>query len=337
MNAGREVTGGGTVPAARRLSVNEQAMKVVGTIIDQAAALGVEVHRLPNGATVIDMGVACRGGWEAARLFCHATLGGLGRLEYGFYDLDGLELPEVRVFIDDPAVALLGSQISGWPLNEMKNEAGVVPLVSGPIRAVAQRDKFSRAVAYRDDWPQLVAALQDTRLPDERLTEHMAGECGRKPSDLYVLVAPTASLVGAVNVVSRTTETAIWRLHTLGVAVDRIISAWGRAPLPPLTTDEYVAMVRANTYTYYGGTVGFFVDETDDVVRAAMRDFPLAPHTCPHYGVPFRRLLEDAGGDIFNVKGFVHNVTKGIANNVRTGNTFTTGSVDRRMLLSRLD
>jgi methenyltetrahydromethanopterin cyclohydrolase len=312
-------------------------MRIVRRIIDEAEALGVEVHRLPNGATVIDMGVARQGGWEAARLFCQATLGGLGRLEYGFFDLDGIELPEVRVFIDDPAVALLSSQLSGWPLNEMKNEAGVVPLVSGPVRAVAQRDRFSQAVAYRDDSPELVAGLQDTRLPDERLTELIAKECGRTAADVYVLVASTASLVGAINVVSRTMETAIWRLHSLGLGADRIISAWGKAPLPPLTNDEYEAMVRTNTYTYYGGTVGFFVDEDDAVVRAAMRDFPLAPHTCPHYGVPFRKLLEDAGGDIFNVKGFVHCVTKGIANNVRSGKVHATGAVDKRMLRSCLD
>lgn len=329
-------------------SINQRAMRIVRTMVDEADALGVTARRLANGATVIDCGVGVPGGWEAARLFCQATLGGLGRMEYGLFNLDdagrpnrteppgGLELPEVRIFVDRPAIALLASQISGWNLPEMKNEAGIVPLVSGPVRAVARKDRFAKIVDYVDDSPEIVAALQDATLPDERLAAHIAEVCGRSPADLYVLVAPTASLVGSVNVVARTLESAIWRLHFLGLDASRVLAAWGKAPLPPLTGDEFTAMVRTNVFTYYGGTAGFAVDSDDATVEKVIKDFPLARHTCAIYDVPFRKLLEGAGGDIFGFKGFVHNVVKGVINNVATGHTFVTGEVDRTTLAATL-
>ena len=64
------------------LSINREAMKLVRRILESPAALGVTVTRLPNGATVIDMGQAAPGGWTAARYYTQITLGGLGEVSY---------------------------------------------------------------------------------------------------------------------------------------------------------------------------------------------------------------------------------------------------------------
>lgn len=319
------------------LSVNRAAMDIVRRIMAESERLGVEVITLNNKSTVIDMGVRQPGGWEAARLFCEATLGGLGRVEFGTFDLEGLELPQVELYVDLPAVALLGSQISGWALTELKNEAGVVPLVSGPIRARGPQDMFAGPVPYRDDAEEVVAALQDNRLPNETLTWLLADRCGVPPEGVYVLVAATSSLVGSINVVARTLETAIWRLHCFGLDVNRVIAAWGRAPLPPVVRDEFEAMVRTNTFAYYGGTVGFILDDDEEKIASVVGELPLSPATCRLYGVPFRELFERAGGDIFNMEGFVHSVARVVINNVSTGKIVSAGAVDKKVLLDCLN
>lgn len=320
------------------LSINKRAMEVVRKIIDRADILGVEVHQTESGATVIDMGVNCTGGWRAATLFCEATLGGLGQVNYSTFDLDGIELPQVEMYIDNPAIALLGSQISGWPLNEFKNSDGVVPLISGPVRAVVEPDMFGKAVSYRDEEAdELVVGLQDNRLPSEGIIQSIVDKTKRPAEKLFILVAATSSLVGSINVVSRTLETAIWRVHDLGLDVSEIIAAWGKAPVPPISDDEFTAMVRTNTYTYYGGTASFILRSGDDKIKEMLKQFPLAPYTCDYYGIPFRKLLEEAGGDIFALEGFVHNVTKVIINNVSSGSIYAAGAVDKKMLLSCLD
>lgn len=317
-------------------SVNKQAMKIVGKIIQEHELLNVGVERLANGSTVIDMGVNYPGGWEAARNYAEVTLGGLGRVQYGIFELNGLELPQVEVYSDRPAIACLGSQLSGWPLYEVKTEAGIVPLISGPVRALAKKDKFAQIVPYQDRYEKVVAVLQGRELPDAKFTAYLARECNVPPENVYVLAAATGSLVGFVNVAARTLETSIWRLHQLGLDINSIISAWGKAPVPPVTQDEYTAMVRVNTYTYYGGEVGFLLECRDADIAKILPDITLSPRTTAQYGIPFGKLLQDAGGDIFHMTEFVHSVTKVNFYNRTTGNTFQWGAIDYQMLLDCL-
>ena len=64
------------------ISVNREAMRTVRLILDEADALAVNVDRLDNGTTVIDMGLQAKGGWRAAQLYTLASLGGLGIVSY---------------------------------------------------------------------------------------------------------------------------------------------------------------------------------------------------------------------------------------------------------------
>jgi len=137
-------------------------------------------------------------------------------------------------------------------------------------------------------------------------------------------------------VIARTLETSMWRLHELGFDVNNVISAWGKAPLPPISKDEYIAMIRSNTYIYYGGTAGFVVNCKDEDIVRILEDITLSPKTTKQYGIPFGKLLEEAGGNIFNMTEFCHNVTKVNFYNSFTGNTFVYGKNDQKMLLECL-
>lgn len=314
------------------VSVNREAMKLVRKVIEEKERMNIGVTQLDNGATVIDMGVMFPGGWAAAKYIAEISLGALATLSYGTYRLRDLELPLVSVYTDYPMISCLSSQISGWALKDMKNDAGIVPLISGPIRAIVRKDFFSEPFDYQDDWHEAVAVLQDNRLPDVRLTDYLAREAKVKPENLYVLVAATGSLVGFINVISRTLETSIWRLHTQGLDVSRIISAWGSAPLPPPTRDELKAMIRVNTYTYYGGCAGYILDEEDQKITTVLDQLTLSPKTTHQYGIPFGQLLREAGGDIFNMREFCHSVAKINLLNIQSGNAYQYGEIDDRML-----
>jgi len=318
------------------LSVNKEAMKIVKKIIENKETLNAGVISLKNGSTVIDMGINYPGGWKAARYLAEITMGGLGLLNYSTYQLGELELPQVNVYADKPVIACLSCQLSGWALPEFKNDAGIVPLISGPVRAIIKEDRFTKPFSYQDKSGKAVVVLQDKTLPSEKLTAYIAKKCKIEPENIFILVAPTGSLVGLVNVIARTLETSMWRLHELGFDVNNVISAWGKAPLPPISKDEYTAMIRANTYIYYGGTAGFVVNCKDEDIERIIEDITLSPKTTKQYGIPFSKLLEEAGGNIFNMTEFCHNVTKVNFYNSLTGNTFVYGRNDQKMLLECL-
>ena len=313
------------------VSVNKLAMKIVRKIIKEKETLHVGVTTLENGSTVIDMGVNYTGGYQAAKHLAEVTLGGLGYLQYGNFDLDGIELPQAEIYVDSPVIACLSCQLSGWPLPELKTD-NIVPLISGPIRTIVKEDKFAKAFPYEDRSDEVAAALQGGLLPDVRLTDYLASKSGVTPDKVYVLSAATGSLAGMVNVVARTLETSLWRLHELGFNPEKVISAWGKAPIPPIAKDEYTSMIRSNTYVYYGGSVGLTVDCDDREITDILTRITLSPETTEQYGIPFGKLLAEANGNIFEMTKFVHSVTKVIFYNVRSGNIFTYGNIDFEVL-----
>lgn len=313
------------------VSVNKRAMEIVRTIIREKDALNVGVSTLKNGSTVIDMGVNYKGGYQAAKHLVEITLGGLGYLQYGNFDLDGLELPQVEIYVDSPVIACLGSQLSGWALPELKTN-NIVPLISGPIRTIVKEDKFAKAFPYEDKNDEVVVALQGGLIPDIRLTDYLASKSGVDPDKVYVLTAAAGSLAGIVNVVARTLETSLWRLHALGFNPEKVFSAWGKAPIPPISKDEYTSMIRSNTFVYYGGTVGLTVDCDDKEITDILKKVVLSKETTDQYGIPFGKLLTEANGNIFEMTKFVHSVTKVILYNVNSGNTFKCGETDLEVL-----
>lgn len=309
-------------------SVNQRAVTIVKDIIANAEELAVKVSTLKNGTTVVDMGVEARGGWVAAKRFAEATIGGLGEFKYGTFTFPSkdLTLPAIEAFIDNPIEATLSSQFSGWRVTEMPpNEQGIAPIGSGPARAAAYIDRFATAFPYVDKTHEAVFALQGTRLPDEKFADKIAGACKVPAENLYILVAPTGSLVGSVQVVARTVEPSMWRLHSKGFDVHKVISGYGVSPIPPITRDELKAMDRVNTCLLYGTTVYYVVDCEDEEIEAVIEKLPLSASYL--YGTPFIEIFEKGNRDFYEIDKDVHTVAKFVMNNQRTGRTFSAGVI----------
>lgn len=312
-------------------SINQAAVKIVKEqILSRVEELNCRRITLPNGATVVDMGIDAPGGWLAAKLFVEATIAGLGRVEYNRFQVGSIDLPSIEVVIDHPQVACLSSQFSSWPMVKKDLPGSIRPMGSGPARAIARNDFAAKAWDYVDDYPETVFGLQADELPGEELAAEIAAACRISPENLYILAAKTGSLAGSIQVSSRTVETSIWRLHVKGFDIRKVICAMGSAPIAPPVKDEFQAMVRVNVAILYGGLVRYTVDCADAEIEAVINQLP----TCSarRYGYPFAQMLEEGGRDIFNTDKDIHGVAIFELQNYATGNIFRAGEIREEYL-----
>ncbi|MCK4471737.1 MAG: methenyltetrahydromethanopterin cyclohydrolase, partial [Anaerolineae bacterium] len=223
------------------VSVNERAAEIVQRMIADAEPLGLAVTQIPNGATVVDSGVKVPGSLEAGRLFAEVCLGGLG--EVRFCELTFSEtrffpenlvssdtvtgnmwLPGVTVSVSHPPVACMAAQYAGWALKVKSAQGKFFAMGSGPARALYAGEPLFERLEYRDQADVAVFCLEGARLPPEEVTEDVAGKCGVSPDHLYVLIAPPASLVCAVQVAARVVESGLHKMIEVGFDVRTVLS-----------------------------------------------------------------------------------------------------------------
>ena len=191
--------------------------------------------------------------WELAVAVAEASLGGLGkvRIKKGFL--------EVAVE-ENPAVACLGSQMSGWALEV----GGKRALGSGPARILARKPKdvFER-LNYSENSKKAVLCLESEVLPDEGVCRMVLEKTGAH--ELFVAAYRPDSVVGLVNVLARVVEMGVYRLNFLGYDARKIVSASGSASIPKL--DENT-MYSANDAIIYAGLVELKVLDWDDTLTS---------------------------------------------------------------------
>ena len=313
-------------------SVNQYAVQIVKEkIIPYAEMLNCKVHTLKNGATVVDMGVEMPGGYQAGKLFVEATIGGMGIVTFGRFQCGKIDLPSIDVYIDQPATATLSNQFSGWKMKMREGCLGNInPIGSGPARSLAINDVFSQSWTYKDNSHETVFGAQTQVLPDEEDAEDIAKQCGVTPDNVFILAARTGSLVGSIQVCSRTVEASTWRICRKGFDIGKLISGFGTCPIAPPIWDEVRAMDRVNTALLYGVDVKYLVDSTDEEIEACMEQLPFSASR--RFGEKFYDLFEEGKHDFYIVDKDVHTVARYTFTNIRTGNTFTAGEIREDML-----
>jgi len=315
-----------------KISINERALRIVSRMMDEADALGIAVIELPNGTTVVDSGVDVIGSLEAGRLYAEVCMGGLAQITFCDLDLDGLWLPGVRVVAGHPPISCLAAQYAGWDVKVDE----FVAMGSGPARALHCHDPIFEHIDYQDQSNVGVLALETRMLPGEAVADRIAGKCGISPDDLYLLVAPTASLVGSVQVAARVVETGLHKMVEIGFDVNVLLSGFGRCPLPPVAHDDLEALGRTNDAVLYGGEAWYTVT-TEDAAVAKVIDL-LPSCASKDYGTSFQGLLKRYGGDFYQIDPLLFSPAEVSVHNTMTGRRFHAGSVDvdivRRILLA---
>ncbi|KUK01413.1 MAG: Methenyltetrahydromethanopterin cyclohydrolase, partial [Methanobacteriaceae archaeon 41_258] len=249
------------------VSVNLRAKKIVDEMISKADDLKIEVQKLGNDSVVIDCGVEVDGSIKAGELYTKVCLGGLADVGISIpADLSKrLALPSVKVKTDFPAISTLGSQKAGWNVSVEDFSA----LGSGPARALSKKPrKTYEEIDYEDDADIAIIALESDKLPDEYVTENIAEECGVSTENVYALVAPTASIVGSIQISGRVVENGTYKMiEALDFDVKKVKYAAGIAPIAPVDPDRLKAMGKTNDAVLFGGRTYYYIesDEGDDL------------------------------------------------------------------------
>lgn len=307
------------------LSLNDRAWVVADELVRRGGEVDATVHAVGR-ARVIDAGVKQRGSLEAGRLLALACLSDLATVGFVPTRVVGVPLPAVVVNVRFPVAACMASQYAGWQINVGKHFA----MGSGPMRAAFGKEALYDAIGFRERVTRVVGVLEASALPDEAVITHVAQSCNVAPEFVTLLAARTASLAGGVQVVARTVETAMHKLHELGFDLTRVVAGFGAAPLPPVAGDDMAAIGRTNDAVLYGGEVTLYVTGDDDSLADVGARLPSS--ASKDYGEPFADVFKRYNHDFYAIDPMLFSPASVCLSNIQTGRTHGFGSVNNDVL-----
>ena len=312
------------------ISVNRRAAAIVAQMIGDREALGLGVMQLKSGTTVIDAGIEVPGSLEAGKLFACACMGGLGQVSFTQQNFDSFWLPAVAASVNYPHIACMASQYAGWAVKVGRYFA----IGSGPARALYAGEEIYQKLDYQDQAETAVLMLEGRELPGEEIAEFVAEKCRVRPEQLTLLIAPTASLVGSIQVAARSAETGLHKLVELGFDVRWVTAASGLCPLAPVAEDDIHAIGRTNDAILYGSQVFYTVQAEDDELAVLIEKVPSA--SSRDYGTPFYELFQRYSGDFYQIDRLLFSPAQVEINNVNSGHTFRAGKLNPSLLRASL-
>lgn len=308
-------------------TLNERAHELCDATVADVEQLSIAVSTLACGTRLIDCGVQVIGSLEAGRRLAHICLSGHGDVFISATDKDSPTSQSVRVATNAPIAACMASQYAGW---EVKGEK-FFAMGSGPMRAAACREKLFEEIGNCEQPDVCVGVLESRKFPPDDVCSNVAEKCGIKPDKLTLLVAPTSSIAGTVQIVARSVETALHKLHVLGFDLSRIVSGIGKAPLPPVAADDLVAIGRTNDAILYGGDVMLSV-RGDDASIAEIG--PRVPsNSSPDYGRPFAEIFARYNQDFYRIDPLLFGPGLVKFVNVETGQRHQFGQLSPQVLV----
>lgn len=304
------------------LSLNEWAASVAEDLLANADVLGCDVHDV-GGAQVVDCGVNVPGSIEAGQLLALASLADLADIELMMDRLEGRLTPRVSVSVSEPAVGCLLSQYAGWKIQVDDYFA----MGSGPMRALRGSEPIFEKFGYHEEGGNIaVGVLEASKLPTESVIQAMSRSMDMHPDSLILLVARTASLAGSYQIVSRSVEACLHKLHELGFDVGVIRSGLGSAYLPPIPKDDLTAIARTNDSILYGSEVMLWVEADDAEIERVGAKLPSS--ASPDYGQSFGEIFSRYGGDFYKIDPLLFSAARIAINNLSTGSFFEFGKTD---------
>lgn len=316
--------------AAHWPSVNALAAPLAAALVADASNLRLGVERYANGCVLVDAGIAFRGGIEAGRRIAEICMGGLGNISLQACGTTTRWPWCVCVHSADPVLACLASQYAGWSLSHGEGKDAFQALGSGPGRAAARSEALFAELAYHDLSESACLVLEVDRKPPLELTERIARQCGVAPGKVTLILTPTRSLAGVVQIVARVLEVALHKAHALGFPLVHVVDGMGTAPLPPASADFLTAMGRTNDAILFGGQVQLYVDCDDADAARLARSLPSS--ASKDYGKPFSRVFKEAEYDFYRIDPNLFAPAAVAVTALKSGSTFHAGSVDETLL-----
>ncbi len=313
------------------VSVNLEAKKTVDVMIEKSEEINIEVSQLSNGATVLDCGVNVTGSFKAGELYTKVCLGGLADVGISIPgDLsEKFALPSVKIKTDSPSISTLGSQKAGWSVSV----GDFFALGSGPARALSLKPAETyEEINYKDDADIAILTLESDVLPTEEVAEYIAEECKVDVSNVFLLVAPTSSLVGSIQIAGRVVENGTYKmLEALKFDVNKVKHAAGIAPIAPIDPDGLKAMGKTNDAVLFGGRTYYYIEseEGDDIASVAAK---LPSSAADGYGKPFFDVFKEAEFDFYKIDKGMFAPAEVVINDLTTGKLYKEGYVNADLL-----
>lgn len=307
-------------------SLNERAHELCNAMAAEAEKLGIAIGRLACGTRIIDCGVKALGGIEAGRRLAEVCLSGLGRVSVDPMPIAGAPYPTVSISTDAPVAACMASQYAGW---EIKGEK-FFGMGSGPMRAAACREELFQEIGNCERPEVCVGVLETSKLPPEPVCIEIAAKCGIGPERLTLLAARTSSLAGTLQIVARSVETALHKLHVLGFDLGRVVRGLGTAPLPPQAGDDWTAIGWTNDAILYGAVVEITVTGDDQSLQAFGPRVP--SRASADYGRPFAEIFSRYNNDFYRIDPLLFSPAVVGFRNADTGSSFCFGQCELQIL-----
>jgi methenyltetrahydromethanopterin cyclohydrolase len=311
------------MPAA--LTLNERAQRIADQMAANADTLRIETHSV-GAARVLDCGVKAEGGLEAGLGLARVCLADLGTVALVPGDCAGVPGLEVQVISDHPLLACMASQYAGWQVQVGKFFA----MGSGPMRAAYGREELFEHISGRESPPVAVGVLETRKLPDADVIAHLAEKLQLPAEKITLLTAPTTSLAGTVQVVARSLETALHKLHELGFDLTQVVAGTGTAPLPPVAADSLSGIGRTNDAILYGGRVVLWVRADDATIAEIGAKVPSGASA--DHGSPFAEIFARYGQDFYKIDPMLFSPAVIVFHNLKTGRSHTFGRLAPEVL-----
>jgi methenyltetrahydromethanopterin cyclohydrolase len=299
------------------MQLNQRAARLAAFAASRADSLRIAACEV-QGARVLDFGVRAEGGLEAGLLLAKMCMSGLAEVSLTPSNSELPEIPQVFVRTDRPVDACLASQYAGWKVST----DDYFGMGSGPMRAVAGTEPLFHDLAIQEDGLESVGILESGSLPTEAAVEsirrHLPADCR-----LLLAVAPTASQAGNLQVVARSIETALHKLHELKFPLPALVSAAGVAPLPPVAKNDLHGIGRTNDAILYGAVVNLWVRCDDDLIARIGPQVPSCSSTA--HGQTFLSLFKAAGHDFYAMDKALFSPAVVVFHNLQTGRSFRYG------------
>jgi methenyltetrahydromethanopterin cyclohydrolase len=307
-------------------TLNERAQRQADYLANNAALLRIAVSKADSGTRIIDCGVKVPGGIQAGLGLARVCLAGQAEVSLCPGTVSGVVCPVVQVASDSPVLACMASQYAGWQISVGKYFA----MGSGPMRAAWAKEELFSSIPGKEQAPLAVGVLESRKLPDETVITYLSDQLKIPAAKLTLLVAPAACMAGNVQVVSRSLETALHKLHELKFDLGQILSGFGAAPMPPVGKDELNAIGRTNDAILYGGRVVLWVQADDDQLAEIGPKVPSSASA--DYGAPFASIFARYDQDFYKIDPSLFSPAEVVFQNVKTGRSHVFGRTKEDVL-----
>jgi methenyltetrahydromethanopterin cyclohydrolase len=313
------------------IQLNERAWNLLQQALPEGEALGWQVSRTSKGMLRVDAGCQTQGSLAAGLRMAEIGMAGLGQAHLALKTVCGIPWPVVEVRTSQPVTACLLSQAAHWPVAVGLYKA----MGSGPACLLRKDSLAAQEFHWKENPKRGVLILEAPDLPDEAVCHELAETCEVRPDELALIVAPTSSPAGSVQIAARSVETGLHKLHHIGFDLSGVVDAVGQCPLAGPAGDDRTAMGKTNDVMMFGSQVWLSVRWEAHAGPLAEWILKVPASASASYGVPFLEAVELAGG-FYKLDPGLFAPAEIVMTDIANGEVYRAGCVDEAALKSVL-